>query len=358
MALLLDRQTIQGLLDMDRMIEILESAFGELAAGSAVMPQRTAVADADVNGWYAFMPAQLKSMGALGVKSVTVYKDNPARGMPATLATIVLMDAQTGQTVAVMDGGYITAMRTGAVSGLATKYLARADSTTAGVMGAGVQARTQLWGMAAGAPNLEKALVFSLDPPDAQRAFADDAARTLGISVETAPSARELVESVDVPRARHHRDHAHHRRRLGEAGSAHKRHRLPRRRRPRAGHRNGGEIQAGVRPSGRLPSRSGRRADSDRGRRAKPRRHIRRDRRADLRRGRPGRESDGEITLFKSVGLSIQDISAAHYVYARALEEGAGTEFAFALKAGRRRASGGRFSPSANVPPETGANSA
>ncbi len=122
MALLLGRQTIQNLLDMERMIEILRQAFGELSSGSAVMPQRTAVADGDVNGWYAFMPAQLKKMGALGVKSVTVYKDNPAwHGLPGTLATIVLMDSQTGQTLAVMDGGYITAMRTGAVTGLATK---------------------------------------------------------------------------------------------------------------------------------------------------------------------------------------------------------------------------------------------
>ena len=119
MALLLDRQTIQGLLDMEKMIGILEQAFGELASGSAVMPQRTAVADPSVNGWYAFMPAQLRSMGALGVKSVTVYKDNPSmHGLPATLATIVLMDSRTGQTLAVMDGGYITAMRTGAVTTL------------------------------------------------------------------------------------------------------------------------------------------------------------------------------------------------------------------------------------------------
>ena len=141
MALLLDRQTIQGLLDMDKMIGILEQAFGELASGSAVMPQRTAVADPSVNGWYAFMPAQLRSMGALGVKSVTVYKDNPStHGLPVTLATIVLMDSRTGQTLAVMDGGYITAMRTGAVTGLATKYLARDDARIAGVMGSGVQA--------------------------------------------------------------------------------------------------------------------------------------------------------------------------------------------------------------------------
>ena len=198
MALLLDRQTIQNLLDMEKMIEILEQAFGELSSGSAVMPQRTAVADGDVNGWYAFMPAQLKKMGALGVKSVTVYKDNPAvHGLPATLATIILMDSQTGQTLAVMDGGYITAMRTGAVTGLATKYLARKNAKVAGVMGAGVQARTQLWGMATGA-NLEKALVFSLDPPEVQKAFAGETSEMLGMPIEVAASGRDLVESVDI----------------------------------------------------------------------------------------------------------------------------------------------------------------
>ena len=83
MALLLGRQTIQNLLDMEKMIEILEQAFGELSSGSAVMPQRTAVADGDVNGWYAFMPAQLKKMGALGVKSVTVYKGQSGRARAA-----------------------------------------------------------------------------------------------------------------------------------------------------------------------------------------------------------------------------------------------------------------------------------
>ena len=328
MALLLDRRTIQGLLDMDRMIEILESAFGELASGSAVMPQRTAVADADVNGWYAFMPAQLKEMGALGVKSVTVYKDNPKRGMPATLATIVLMDAETGQTVAVMDGGYITAMRTGAVSGLATKYLARADSKTAGVLGAGVQARTQLRGMAAGAPNLERALVFSLDPPEAQRAFADESAQALGFPVEAASGARELVESVDV---------------LALATTA------------ATPIIDGDWVQPGLHINGigshavgvreldtktvvksklvcdqvdaclaeagdvQIPIEEGALSPED----------IYGEIGELISGAKAGRESDEEVTLFKSVGLSIQDISAARYVYARALEEGVGTEFAF-----------------------------
>lgn len=328
MALLLDRQTIMGLLDMDKMIEILERAFGELASGSAVMPQRTAVADGDVNGWYAFMPAQLKSMGALGVKAVTVYKDNPSsHSLPATLATIALMDSQTGQTVAVMDGGYITAMRTGAVTGLATKYLARANSTVAGVMGAGVQARAQLWGMAAGA-NLDRAVVFSLDSPEAQRAFADDASEMLGIPVEIAGSGRELVESVDI---------------LSLATTATT---------PiidgdwvKPGlHINGiGSHAVGVRELDTktvvksklvcdqvdaclveagdvmMPIEEGALDPAD----------IYGEIGELITGAKTGRESDDEVTLFKSVGLSIQDISAAHYVYQRALKEGVGTEFAF-----------------------------
>ena len=328
MALLLDRSTIQGLLDMEKMIEILEQAFGELASGSAVMPQRTAVADGDVNGWYAFMPAQLKTMGALGVKSVTVYKDNPsAHDLPATLATIVLMDSQTGQTLAVMDGGYITAMRTGAVTGLATKYLARKNARVAGVLGAGVQARTQLWGMAAGA-DLEKALVFSLDPPDAQKAFADETSEMLGLSIEVASSGRELVESVDI---------------LSLATTATT---------PiidsewvKAGtHINGiGSHAVGVRELDtatvvksklvcdqvdaclaeagdvQIPIEEGALSPDD----------IYGEIGELITGSKAGRENDEEVTLFKSVGLSIQDISAAHYVYQSALEEGVGTEFAF-----------------------------
>ena len=328
MALLLDRQTIQGLLDMQKMIGILEQAFGELASGSAVMPQRTAVADPSVNGWYAFMPAQLKSMGALGVKSVTVYKDNPSmHGLPATLATIVLMDSRTGQTLAVMDGGYITAMRTGAVTGLATKYLARNDARIAGVMGSGVQARTQLWGMASGA-DIEKALVFSLDPPEARQAFADDAADMLGIPVELAQSGEDLVRGVDV---------------LSLATTATT---------PiidaewvQPGlHINGiGSHAVGVREIDtktmvrsklvcdnveaclaeagdvQIPIEEGAMTADD----------IYGEIGEMITGAKPGRESDEEVTIFKSVGLSIQDISAAHYVYQRALEEGAGTEFAF-----------------------------
>ena len=328
MALLLDRNTIQSLLGMDKMIEILEQAFGELASGSAVMPPRTAVVDAEFNGWYAFMPAQLKSMGALGVKAVTVYKDNASKhNLPVTLATIIMLDGETGQATAVMDGGYITAMRTGAVSGLATKHLARSDSKIAGVLGTGVQAKAQLWGMAVAA-SLDRLRVFSMDPVDVQKAFANEVAELTGLPVDLASSTQELVESVDI---------------LSTATTAIT---------PiidgdwvRPGtHINGiGSHAPGVRELDtktvvksklvcdqkeaclaeagdiQIPIEEGALNPDD----------IYGDLGDVVAGNIPGRENKDEITLFKSVGLSVQDISAAYYVYQRALEQGAGTDFSF-----------------------------
>ena len=328
MALLLDRNTIQGLLDMDKMIEILEQAFGELASGSAVMPPRTAVVDADVNGWYAFMPAQLKSMGALGVKAVTVYKDNPSQhDLPSTLATIIMLDGNTGQATAVMDGGYITAMRTGAVSGLATKHLARSDSKVAGVLGTGVQAKAQLWGMAAGA-NLDSMQVFSMDPVDVQKAFADDVAQLTGIPVELASSTQGLVESSDIfalattatqpiidgdwVKAGTHINaigsHAPGVRELDTKTVVKSKLVCDQKDACLA---EAGDIQ--------IPIEEGALSADD----------IYGDLGDVVSGAIGGREKDDEITLFKSVGLSIQDISAAYYVYQQALEQGVGTEFSF-----------------------------
>ena len=111
---------------------------------------------------------------------------------PTTLATIIVQDQQTGQTVAVMDGGYLTAVRTGAVSGVATRHLARANASVAGILGTGVQARTQVTGMAA-ARDLEVIMAFSLDPDDKRRAFAESLTEETGVEVRLAGSTRELL---------------------------------------------------------------------------------------------------------------------------------------------------------------------
>ena len=328
MSLLLDRETIRGLITMPEAMELLEKAFAELIDGSAVMPPRTAVSDPQHNGWYAFMPAQLSSMGALGIKAVTVYKDNPSKhSLPSTMATIVLLDNETGQATAVMDGGFLTAMRTGAVSGLATKYLARADAAVAGVLGTGVQARAQLEGMSVGR-KLDRALCYSQDTPERQKGFCDELSAQLGIPVATVGSTKELVESVDIlalattattsivdgdwlkpgvhinaigshaPGVRELDTRSVLRSKiicdqteacLAEAGDL----QIP--------------IEEGALDPGTIYGELG-----------------------EIVTGRKkGREADEEITLFKSVGLSIQDISAAHYVYKRALEQKVGTEFQF-----------------------------
>lgn len=328
MSLLLNRETIRGLLDMEDTIKLLEAAFAELVGGTAVMPQRVAVSDPERNGWYAFMPAQLKNMGALGIKAVTVYKDNPSKhNLPSTLATILLMDSDTGKTVAVMDGGYITAMRTGAVSGLATKYLARPGASVAGILGTGVQARTQLWGMAS-AHRLERALCYSKDTPENQQRFAREMSQQLGIPVDISQSTRELVENSHILALATTATSP-----IVEGGWL----------KPGTHINAIGSHAPGVRELDtdtvlkskivcdniaaclaeagdiQIPIEEGALKESD----------IYGELGELIAGEKRGRESDQEITLFKSVGLSIQDISTAYHVYQKALEKGAGTEFDF-----------------------------
>ena len=328
MALLLNRETIQGLLTMSDTIALLESAFEELASGEAAMPARTVMADPSHNGWYGFMPAHLKGMGTIGIKAVTVFKDNPAKfNMPSTLASIILLDVETGQTISVMDGGFITAMRTGGVSGVATKYLAREDAKVAGVLGMGVQARAQCEGMAV-ARHLDSLVCFSMDPPEAQKQFASDISEKTGVSVSIAGSVQEVVESVDIlalattaatpivdgswlPEGLHINAIGSHAPGLRELDTSsvvkskiicdHKEACLA----------EAGDIQMPIEEGALSP-------DDIYG-------EI-----GELVTGtKQGRESDNEITLFKSVGLSIQDISTAYHVYQQAVEQGKGTEFDF-----------------------------
>jgi ornithine cyclodeaminase/alanine dehydrogenase len=198
MVLLLNREVIERVLSMEDAIDTVEAAFGELASGSVDMPQRLTIADAERAGTVLCMPAYLKGMGALGVKTVTVYKNNPeGHNLPTVLATVTLLDQETGSTLSVMDGGFLTALRTGAASGVATKYLARKDARVAGVFGAGAQARTQLWATCT-VRDIERAVVHSVDSESVKRAFAERMSEKLNIEVEIAQSGREVVEKADV----------------------------------------------------------------------------------------------------------------------------------------------------------------
>ena len=145
MTLILNRDEVASVLNMKDCINMVELAFAELANGTADMPMRNNIKPP--GGISLYMPAYLKEMGALACKVVTVYKDNPVKhNLPTTIGKVLLQDPGTGDVICIMDGGFLTAMRTGAASGVATKYLAsEKPQMTAGIFGTGVQAQMQLW---------------------------------------------------------------------------------------------------------------------------------------------------------------------------------------------------------------------
>lgn len=146
MALILAQADVQRCLDMPAAIEAMRTAFRALHAGQAHMPQRSSVKLAAENQAL-LMPSLLQTTAQadFGLKLVTVVPANPSRGLPSITATIVLLDALTGQTLAIMAGSWLTALRTGAVSGLATALLARPDADVLALFGAGAQAPMQVW---------------------------------------------------------------------------------------------------------------------------------------------------------------------------------------------------------------------
>jgi len=325
---LLSRKDIESFFTMTMCMEAVEKAFADLATGNAMLPQRTPITVPDQHGLALFMPAHIKSLKALGAKVVTVYKDNvPKHGLPTVLGTIILLDEATGFPVALMDGGYLTAMRTGAVSGVATKYMANPEAKVAVVFGTGAQAFTQVLGVHEARP-IAKLLAYSLDAPDARRKFATRVTEATGVPVVLADDPKSAVAQADIVI-------------LATTAAA-----------PvldgswlkPGSHINGvGSHSPGARELDTLtvqksrvvcdltsackseagdlmiPAQAGDwgwdKAAGDLG---------------DVIVGKvKGRTVREEITLFKSVGLAIQDMSAARIVFDEAVKRGIGTEFQF-----------------------------
>ncbi len=141
---ILARQDVEQAVSMAQAIDAVKGAFAHLSAGQATVPLRTQLPVPGHHGVALFMPAYLQDSDALAVKIVSVFPDNAQRGLPTIHALVVVSDASTGQPVAVLDGIYLTALRTGAASGAATDLLARPDAQRVAIFGAGTQGRTQL----------------------------------------------------------------------------------------------------------------------------------------------------------------------------------------------------------------------
>jgi len=193
MTLILNRENVISVLDMKDCMDVVEKAFEELAKGTAVLPLRTPITPPD--GLSLYMPAYLKEMKALACKVVTVYKNNPKKfNMPVVIGKVLLQDPETGDVVCIMDGGYLTAVRTGAVSGVATKYLARKDENqVAGIFGTGVQAQMQLWAVAI-ARKLSKAIVYDISDESAN-AFIKEMGKKLNLEIIKAENPDQVLEA-------------------------------------------------------------------------------------------------------------------------------------------------------------------
>jgi ornithine cyclodeaminase/alanine dehydrogenase len=198
MTKILSKQDVLRILNMDDTISILEKAFTDLSNGKAVMPQRTPIAAPENNGLVLFMPAYLKGIGALGAKVVSVYKDNMLKyNLPTILGTIILLDEKTGAPIALMEGGYLTAMRTGGVSGLATKLLARKNAKVHTLFGTGGMAKTHAWAVSC-ARNIEKLILVSLDPTEKQNAFVKSLQEIIDCKIVIADNPKDAVNEADI----------------------------------------------------------------------------------------------------------------------------------------------------------------
>jgi len=194
--LVLSDQDIAKLLTMREAIEAVEGAFAQLRHGKVVMPARSTIMLPRYNGSISFMPSYLEESGAQATKIISIYPDNPKKGLQTTAAWIIVNDPETGQVKAFMDGTYLTGIRTGAVSGVAMKYLAPKDARVVAVFGAGAQARNQAWA-AATVRKLDEIRVYDPIRPALDR-FAADMSERLGIPIVKAASGEEACRKADI----------------------------------------------------------------------------------------------------------------------------------------------------------------
>ncbi len=320
MALILTREDVMKVLNMKDCINVVEQAFLESNKGTAVLPLRTAITPDD--GISLYMPAYLKEMGALACKVVTVYKDNPKKqNLPVTIGKVLLQNPESGEVICIMDGGYLTAVRTGAVSGVATKYLARDDKNqVAGIFGAGVQARMQLVAMCE-VRDISKAIVYDISD-EAVNNFIDELSKRLAIEIVRATNVDEVLQADIICTATssptpvfdgtktktgiHINGIGSHTPNARELDTAIiKRSKFI-----------GDSKEACLKEAGDfiIPLNAGAIDES----------HFYADLGEIVAGDKPGREDKNEITIFKSNGLAIQDAATAKLVYDKAVDAGIG----------------------------------
>jgi alanine dehydrogenase len=320
--LVLSEKQLQGLIDIEELIHTLEQAHIQYSTGKAVMPVRLVVPLPQIQGRITSMPGYLNEDKALGLKVVTYFHENSKQNLPAILATIMLFSAATGKMIAVMDGGFITAIRTACASALATQALANPGKVKLGILGAGVQARAHIQALAR-VRELKQIKIFS--PSGASAAtIKRDMEKPLAVSIEVAQSAETVVRDSDLlvtvttakePIIKSHwlKPGVH----INAVGS----HRPDLR-----------EIDGVTLSQAKVVVDSREAIMAECGdillalkERSVSENVIHAEIGEVLAGTRAGRSNADEITLYKSVGIAIQDVAAAQLVYRKALDQNVGT---------------------------------
>ncbi|CEK11146.1 ornithine cyclodeaminase family protein [Legionella hackeliae] len=187
-------EDIKECISMKEAIETMERAFIQLATQDVIMPLRTPISIEKKNALTLTMPAFLPKQEALGLKVVSIFPNNVRKDLPSIYGTILLLNVNTGELEAIMEGTYLTALRTGAVSGLATKYLASEDAKHLAIIGSGVQAVTQLEAIAA-VREIEKVSIWSRNRERA-KLFAETIADHF--EVKTYRNVKDAVKEADI----------------------------------------------------------------------------------------------------------------------------------------------------------------
>ena len=292
--LILDEPAVRELLDMHALIPAMEQALQQLSAGAVVQPLRAFFPVPAHEGFFVCMPAAAGAQ--LGAKLVTLYPNN--QGMPTHHAVVMLFRAETGEPLAVMDGRLITEMRTAAVSAAATRALARPESSVLAILGSGVQAQSHLQALRLVRP-LREVRVWSPHR-------AADFARRFNVSLARSP--REAVRGADVVVvATSAQTPVLHGAWLAPGTHVNA---------VGAPRPNWRELDDDVVCKARLFVESREAASRESGD-VIAAGSIEAEIGEVIAGSRPGRTSADEITLFKSVGVAIEDLASAHLVYAR-----------------------------------------
>jgi ornithine cyclodeaminase len=315
---------VRRAVSMAQAIGAVKGAFAQLSAARADVPLRAQLTVPERDGVMLVMPAYLQESDAMTVKIVSVFPGNSAVGLPTTPALLIVVDTATGQPAAVLDATYLTALRTGAASGAATDLLARADARNVAIIGAGAQGRTQLQGVCE-VRSIAQVHVYDADPARAEQYVAEmtGVGDRIPADIVVADGPADAVADADV---------------ICTATTSHTpvfqdQHLKP------GVHINGigayrpdmqevpaatvarakivvGSRQACLSEAGDLiiPLRQGLISEED----------IHAELGEIVLGWRVGRESDREVTFFKSVGNAVQDVAVARIALSTARERGLG----------------------------------